>query len=227
MDKSPNMKALVAEFIGTFALIFIGMGSVFATVSGSNLVGVALAHGVTIAVMASAVGAISGGHFNPAITFGAWVGNKISTANWIAYWIAQVLGGIVGAIMIHYCIPGGYHGTPALSGVNNMQGFILEAIGTFFLVFVVYGTAIDRRAPKVGALFIGLTITVCILCFGNQTGSSINPARYLGPAVAESNYKDALLYLLGPLVGGGLAGLLYNYVLAEPDKDLPTSTLAP
>ena len=222
-----NLKALVAEFVGTFALIFIGVGSVVAMGHGSNLVGVALAHGITIAVMASALGAVSGGHFNPAVSFGAWIGHKISTVNLIGYWIAQIAGGVAGAWLLHYCIPGTYAGTPALSGVSLTQGLILEAVGTFFLVFVVYGTAIDRRAPKVGALFIGLTITVSILCFGPQTGSSINPARYLGPALVEGHMLDAVVYILGPLLGGAVAGVLYNYFLAERDADMPTSTLAP
>lgn len=223
-----NLKALVSEFVGTFALIFIGMGAVTSAVGPAGLVGVALAHGITIAVMASALGAISGGHFNPAVTFGAWVGHKISSLNMLAYWIAQIAGGVIGAWLIHYAVPATAAGTPALNGVNFTQGFILEAVGTFFLVFVVYGTAIDRRAPKVGALFIGLTITISILCFGPQTGSSINPARYLGPALAEgASLSNALLYVLAPLIGGGVAGVLYNYFLAEQEPGEPVSTLAP
>jgi aquaporin Z len=220
-----NLKALVAEFIGTFALIFIGIGSVAALTHGSNLVGAAIAYGVMIAVMVSALGAISGGHFNPAVSFGAWIGHKISTVNLIGYWIAQVAGGVAGAWLLHFCIPGSYLGTPTLSEVNMTQGLVLEAVGTFFLVFVVYGTAIDHRAPKVGGLFIGLTITVSYLCFGPQTGASINPARYLGPALVEGHMRDAVVYILGPLLGATVAGVLYNYFMAERDPDMPVSTL--
>lgn len=209
-----NLKALVAEFIGTFTLIFIGVGS---TIQSSGNVGPAIAHGVAIAVMISALGAVSGGHFNPGVSFGAWVGHRISTLSLVGYWIAQVAGGVSGAWLIHKVVSGpGFSGTPALNGVTTpTQGLILEAIGTFFLVTVVYGTAIDKRAPKVGGLFIGLTITICILCFGNFTGSSINPARYLGPALVEGKLDNMLVYIVGPLVGGAVAGVLYNYFFME------------
>jgi aquaporin Z len=229
-----NPKALVAEFVGTFALIFVGVGSIAAAASaGGGLVGVALAHGITIAVMASACGAISGGHFNPAVSFGAWIGHKIQTKDLIGYWIAQIAGGVVGAWLINYCIftkgaPAFVAGTPALTeGATMMQGLVLEAVGTFFLVFVVYGTAIDRRAPKMGALFIGLTITAAILCFGPVTGCSINPARYLGPAIVNGPLKDPIVYIIGPLIGATIAALVYNYFLAERDPDMPVSELAP
>jgi aquaporin TIP len=225
-----NLKALVSEFLGTFALIFFGVGSVALAATHGGLVTVALAHGLVIAVMASAVGAISGGHFNPAVSLGAYMGNKISLINLVAYWISQLAGAIVGAWLIHYAFAGvaDVHGTPGMiANLSMAQGFTLEAIGTFFLVFVVYGTAIDRRAPKMGALFIGLTITICICAFGPVTGSSINPARFLGPALVEGDMKDVIVYILGPLTGGALAGLLYNYFLADRDPEMPTSTLAP
>jgi len=223
-----NVRALVAEFVGTFAFVFVGVGSITAGGGPAGLLGIALAHGFMIAVMASAVGAISGGHFNPAVSFGAWIGRRISTVNLIAYWIAQIAGAFAGAWLLHYCLPASLGGTPALgSNVDFTKGFILEALGTFFLVFVVYGTAIDHRAPKMGALFIGLVIVGCILCFGPATGASINPARYLGPALAESDMTNALLYIFAPLIGAGVAGLLYNYFLAEKEPDMPVSTLAP
>lgn len=206
-----NFKALVAEFIGTFTLIFIGVGAASKIVHG-DLVGIAIAHGLAIGVMVSALGAISGGHFNPSVSFGLWIGHHIKTPQLICYWIAQIAGGIAGAALITYCLGPDLGGTPKLALDTGMgQGFILEAIGAFLLTTVVYGTAVDSRAPKVGGLFIGLTITISILCFGPITGSSINPARFLGPAVIEHNYVNAGLYILGPLVGGSLAGLLYHY----------------
>jgi len=224
-----NFKALVAEFIGTFTLIFIGVGSTTAfSGNGGGLVGAAIAHGIAIAVMVSALGAVSGGHFNPAVSFGAWIGHKISTLNMIFYWIAQVAGAAAGAFLIHYCIPDAA-GTPALaSGTSVTQGLILEAIGTFLLVTVVYGTAIDKRAPKVGGLFIGLTITICILCFGPLTGSAVNPARFLGPAIAEHDFTNVAVWIFGPLIGGGVAGALYNYFFAdkEPIPAPPTELVA-
>lgn len=226
-----NLKALVAEFIGTFTLIFVGVGSIVVTGhagANSGLVGVALAHGLAIAVMASACAAISGGHFNPAVSFGAWIGHKIRTMDLIGYWIAQIAGGCVGSLLINYTINKAGKGTPVLdAGVSPMQGFVLEAIGTFFLVFVVYGTAIDRRAPKMGALFIGLTITISILCFGPFTGCSINPARFLGPAIVSGPLENPLVYIVAPLVGAALAAVIYNYFLGEREADMPVSTLAP
>ena len=130
-----NFKALVCEFIGTFTLIFIGVGS---TLTKGDLIGPAVAHGIAIAVMVSAFGAISGGHFNPAVSFGLWMGHHIKTFEMIGYWIAQVFGGVVGAVLIGYCASAGHPGTPALQGSTNFgQGFILEAIGTFLLVTVV------------------------------------------------------------------------------------------
>jgi MIP family channel proteins len=215
-----NFKALVAEFIGTFTLIFIGVGS---GLGKGELICQAFAHGLAIAVMVSALGAISGGHFNPAVSFGLWVGHHIKTVQLFAYWVAQVLGAIAGAYLIAYCSGQDHIGVPGLSTDTNMyQGLILEGIGAFFLVTVVYGTAVDKRAPKIGGLAIGLTITISILCFGPLTGSAINPARFLGPAVAAKDFTNIAVYLLGPLAGGGLAGFLYHYfygkegVIAEP-----------
>jgi len=206
-----NFKALVAEFIGTFTLIFIGVGSASKDI-GAGLVGTAIAHGLAIGIMVSALGAISGGHFNPAVSFGLWIGHHIRTMELVLYWIAQVAGGAAGAFLIIYCLGSGLSGTPALSDSTNFtQGFVLEAVGTFLLVTAVYGTAVDRRAPKVGGLFIGLTITICILCFGPKTGCAINPARFLGPAIAEHKFDNVAIYILGPLLGGGLAGVLYHY----------------
>jgi glycerol uptake facilitator-like aquaporin len=110
-----NLKALVAEFIGTFTLIFIGVGAA-SKIVGAGLVGAAIAHGIAIAVMVSALGAISGGHFNPSVSFGLWIGHHIKTPQLICYWIAQVAGGIAGAALITYCLGGGLDGTPKLSG---------------------------------------------------------------------------------------------------------------
>src|SRR2546423_11690301 len=173
-----NLRALVAEFVGTFAFVFVGVGSVTAGAAAgpSGLMIVALAHGIMIAVMASAVGAISGGHFNPAVTFAAWIGRRISTINVVPYWIAQVAGALTGAWLLHMAIPGSLPGTPGLAGnIDFTKGFILEVVSAFFLVFVVHGTAIDHRAPKMGALFIGLTIAGCVLWFRPPIWSAMNP----------------------------------------------------
>ncbi len=219
-----NIKALIAEFIGTFALVFIGVGAIAAdhvTGGHSGLAGIALAHGLTIAVMVSATGAISGGHLNPAVTFGALLGRKIDFTNAIGYVLAQCAGAIAAAVMVQMAVPAETlnaigMGTPALgAGISLTQGLITEIVLTFFLAFVVYGTAIDKRAPKIGGLFIGLTVALDILMGGPISGAAMNPARHLGPALLGGGLENIGLYWVGPLVGAGLAGLLYSNLLEE------------
>ena len=206
---------LAAEFIGTFALIFIGVSSIC---GNAGLVGIALAHGLTIAVMVSAMGHISGGHYNPAVTFGALVGGKIKVGDAIAYVVVQLCGAVGGALIAKAIFPAAASeaamlGTPMLGqGIGIAAGIKMEAILTFFLVLVVYGTAIDPRAPKLGGLFIGLTITLDILAGGPLTGASMNPARTFGPAVAGGFWDNHIVYWIGPLVGGALAGLVYKFL---------------
>ncbi len=218
-----NFKAYVAEFIGTFALIFVGVGAITADyISGaSGLVGIALAHGLTIAVMASATAAVSGGHLNPAVTIGALAAGKIDGVNAVGYVVSQCLGGIVAAAMLKLCLPAAAlesvkMGTPALGdGITVGMGLLVEIILTFFLVFVIFGTAIDSRAPQVGALFIGLTVTLDILIGGPITGAAMNPARHLGPALLGGGLQHLWLYWVGPVVGGLLAALVYHHVLEQ------------
>ena len=211
-------KKLAAEFIGTFALIFIGVSSICVN---AGLVGVALAHGLTIAVMASAMGHISGGHFNPAVTAGALAGDKISPKDAVVYIIAQLAGGIAGAWAVTTIFPSSTYevsklGTPMLaSDITVGAGIVVEVILTFFLVLVVYGTAIDSRAPKVGALFIGLTVSLDILAGGPLTGASMNPARTFGPALVGGYWDKHIVYWIGPLLGGMLAGFIYSKFLGK------------
>jgi aquaporin Z len=218
-------RALVAEFVGTFALIFVGVGSIamdYVSKGHVGLTGIALAHGLTIAVMASATAAVSGGHLNPAVTFGAWVGRQIDSVNALGYWIAQCAGGVAAAALLHVVVPSAALqavdvGTPAPGGgISGGQALVIEAVLTFFLVFVVFGTAIDARAPRLGAIFIGLTVTLDIFMGGPLTGAAMNPARWLGPAlVGGGGLGNAWIYWLGPLLGGALAALVYTLALAE------------
>lgn len=219
-----NKKALVAEFIGTFTLIFVGVGSIVADyLSGGKvgLTGIALAHGLAIGVMVSATAAVSGGHLNPAVTIGLWSAKKIDTVNAIGYVIAQCLGAIFAAFIIKLAVPSGAlsavgMGTPALGqGITPQMGFVTEIVLTFFLVFVVYGTAVDARAPKVGGLFIGLTIVLDILMGGPITGGAMNPARYIGPALLGGGLQNAWLYWVGPITGGVLAAQIYKTQLEK------------
>jgi aquaporin Z len=219
-----NTKALVAEFVGTFTLIFVGVGAIASDVMTGHmlgLTGIALAHGLAIAVMVSATAAVSGGHLNPAVTFGALVARKINLLNGIAYIVAQCLGAIVAAYVIRLAIPEQVltaisYGTPVVTkGVTVTQALFTEIVLTFFLVFVVFGTAIDKRAPKVGGLFIGLAVAMGVMMGAGISGAAMNPARFLGPAVAGGGFDNTWLYWVGPLVGGGLAALVYKYGLEE------------
>ena len=217
---------LVAEFIGTFALIFFGVGSICADQflrSSSNgqmglgLLGIALAHGLAIGIMVSSLGHISGGHFNPAVTIGFWVTRKFSTFDTLAYWIAQLAGGVAAAYLLRLLpvdVWGAVQlGTPALAnGISRMDGMIFEAVMTFFLVFVVFATAVDEKGAfnKVAGFAIGLSITMGALFGGPFTGAALNPARAFGPALAANHWTNHGVYWIGPLAGGVAAGWLYD-----------------
>lgn len=217
-----NKKALIAEFIGTFTLIFIGVGAIAADyISGgkSGLTGIALAHGFAIAVMVSATASVSGGHLNPAVTIGLFCARKIDGVNTLGYVLSQCLGAIAAASLVKMCVP--YQaimavntGLPSLGvGITPGMGILTEAVLTFFLVFVVYGTAVDKRAPKVGGLFIGLTVALDILMGGPITGAAMNPARHLGPALVSGAFHEIWIYWAGPLMGGILAAVTYRTFL--------------
>lgn len=218
---------LVAEFVGTFTLIFIGAGSICADQflhasggAGLGLLGIALAHGLAIGIMVTAVGHISGGHLNPAVTIGFWVTKKVSTVDSLLYWAAQLLGGIAAAYLLAALLPESVWrpvalGTPDLAAdFTRTAGIVLEAVLTFLLVFVVFATAADPKGAfnKIAGFAIGLTVTMDILLGGPFTGASMNPARSLGPALASHHWQNHGVYWVGPLLGGVIAGWLYNAV---------------
>jgi MIP family channel proteins len=218
---SPDLSArLTAEFIGTFALIFIGAGAGALGLGG--VVGVAFAHGLVVATFVSSYGPISGAHVNPAVTVGALVAKAISPRDAGLYIVVQLLGGIVGGLLLRFVLGGAETGLGATVLAENLAiggvsisvtpfaGLVLEAILTFFLVNAVLNTAVAGRGGDVAALAIGLTLTFCILMGGPLTGASLNPARTIGPAIAAGVFSDIWLYIVGPVVGGILAGLLYN-----------------
>jgi aquaporin Z len=221
-----NTKAMAAEFIGTFALVFVGVGAIAvnAMTGGSGgLVAIALAHGLTLAVMITAVGAISGGHLNPAVTAGAWIAGKINSTNAAGYVLAQCAGALAAAALIKCALPAAAlaevgMGTPAINtaaGVTVGMALVTEIVLTFFLMFVVYGAAIDRRAFGLGGLFIGLTVTLDILVGGPISGAAMNPARHLGPALLGGGTQHLWLYWVGPLLGSMGAALFYRHFLEE------------
>ncbi len=214
-----NVRAMLAEFIATFALIFVGVGAIAANqISNgtSGLVGVALAHGLILVVMITATAAISGGHVNPAVTIGLWAARKIDTAHAIGYVIAQCFGAILGTYLIQLATPywalkATGMGIPAVgAGIPIYMAFIMEVILTFFLVFAVYGTAVDKRAPKMGGLFIGLTVTLDILVGAPVSGAAMNPARHFGPALLNGQFENMWLYWVAPIIGGILAATVYK-----------------
>lgn len=217
---------LVAEFIGTFALIFAGVGSICADQfirtssngqSSLGLLGIALAHGLAIGIMVTSLGHISGGHFNPAVTIGFWVTRKLSTFDTLAYWAVQLAGGAAAAYLLRILpvdVWGAVQlGTPSLAnGISRADGMIFEAVMTFFLVFVVFATAVDEKGAfnKVAGFAIGLSITMGALFGGPFTGAALNPARAFGPALAANHWTNHGVYWIGPLAGGVAAGWLYD-----------------
>ena len=219
-----SFQKFVAEFIGTFALIFFGAGSICAdrylqgSGGGIGLLGIALAYGLAMAIMVSALGHISGGHFNPAVSIGFWVTKRIGTLEVFLYWAAQVLGGIAAAFVLRGIIPQETWRAVALGTPELVRDFstgaaiLLEAIASFFLVFVVFATAVDERGSfrAIAGFGIGLTITLGFLVIGPFTGAALNPARAFGPALASSHWTNQGVYWIGPLAGGFVAGLLYD-----------------
>lgn len=212
----------LAEFVGTFTLVAAGVGAVLAAgIPSENhsdaLLVAALAHGLAIAVMVTAVGHISGGHFNPAVTFAMLVTRQIRALDAGVYWLSQLVAAAVGAAVINVAYPdalsaAGNGGVPALaSGVSIGQGILLEGVMTFFLVWVIFGVAVDRDGAfaKLAGLPIGLTITVCILMGGNLTGGVMNPARAFGPALIFNHWSDWWVYWVGAPIGAAIAALAY------------------
>jgi MIP family channel proteins len=215
-------KKFLAELIGTFALIFFGAGAIL-THNATQMVGmtgIAVAHGLAILVMVYAFGAISGGHFNPAVTFGFLVTRRISVGGAITYWIAQLAGASLAAWVLLCAWHGpteAHLGAPAVAaGVSPMLAMCLEGLMAFMLVIVIFGSAVDPRASKgFAGLAIGLTLVANILVGGALTGASFNPARAFGPALLSGYWQDQWLYWVGPLLGGAIAALLYDRFFLE------------
>ena len=221
-----KLQKLIAEFIGTFALVFFSAGAICADQylrtasngqSGLGLLGIALAYGLAVGIMVTSLGHISGGHFNPAITVGFWVTRKLSTFDTLTYVTVQLAGGVAAAYLLRQLpvdVWGPVQlGTPDLaSGITRTSGMIFEAVMTFFLVFVVFATAVDERGAfnKVAGFAIGLSITMGALFGGPFTGAALNPARAFGPALAANHWTNHGVYWIGPLAGGVVAGWLYD-----------------
>ena len=206
-------KALTAECIGTFALIFIGAGA-GTVLGGGQLPGIAFAHGLTIMVFAYAFGDISGCHINPAVTVGVAAAGEFPRRNVVPYIVAQIAGAVVAgySLLAIFGGPVNHLGATLVDTQRIGYGaaFALEAIGTFFLVNTVLNTAVRGAAGQLAPFAIGMTVTICILMFGALTGGSVNPARTIGPAVAARAFDGIAVYLVAQLLGGVAAGGMYR-----------------
>ncbi|KAJ8476734.1 hypothetical protein OPV22_020461 [Ensete ventricosum] len=231
------LKAALAEFISVLIFVFAGQGSGMAfnklTDDGSatpaGVVAASLAHGFGLFV-AVAVGAnISGGHVNPAVTFGAFLGGNITLLRGILYWIAQLLGSVVACLLLKFAT-GGLETTPfsVSSGVTVWNALVFEIVMTFGLVYTVYATAIDPKKGNLGIiapLAIGLIVGANILAGGAFDSASMNPAVSFGPAVVSWTWDKHWVYWVGPLLGGGIAALVYDGVFIGfgTHEQLPTT----
>jgi MIP family channel proteins len=233
---SPDaLKATFAEGIATLLFVFVGVGSIMAfgasflaLADASAFLGIAFAHGLTIALLVTAIGRISGGHINPAVTFGAVVTGKVSVTRGGMYIVAQLIGAVIGAALIKIFIVGelvdamglGAHAINDEVVRSAMAGLGIEAVLTFVLVWTVFATAGDPRGNQVIApLAIGFAVLVIHLAAVPLTGAGVNPARSFGPALVQGEWTDHWIYWIGPLLGGTIAALTYHFVyLTETEE---------
>jgi MIP family channel proteins len=223
---------LLAEFIGTFGLVFISAGSVCADAylrsqaqHGIGILGVAAAYGLAMAALVSSLAHISGGHLNPAVTIAYWVTKRISTLDAIAYWLAQLFGATLAALALSWAVSEGIWravglGTPDLGpDVTRSHGMVLEGIVTFLLVMVVFATIADPNGAykRISGLAVGLTVMMGALVAGPFTGAAMNPARAFGPALVARHWQNHGVYWVGALAGGVLAGWIYGTVFLKQE----------
>jgi MIP family channel proteins len=222
-----SWRHFAAEFIGIFALVFVGGASIMAAQMSQNSNGLlvaAIAHGVILALMVTATMRISG-HLNPAVTLGFLVTRRIEPMMAMVYIVAQLLGAVLAAYALKGIFPAEVATAARLGGqsvsieLSSLQAIVCEAIATFFLMFVVFGTAVDPAAPKVGGFAIGLTVTADILAIGPLTGASMNPARSFGPALVSGVFEGHLIYWIGPIIGAIAAALLYDGLFLRRGKE--------
>jgi MIP family channel proteins len=216
---------LLAEFIGTFTVIFFTIGAICADQylrAASQIpigtLGIALAYGLSYAILVGAVSHISGGHLNPAVTAGYWVTRRLGTLQALFYWIAQLLGAIAATYLLVAIAPdaiwtsSGRGVTLLAPDFTRLHAMVLEGLMTFFLVFVVFATLVDVRGTfnKISSFAIGLTVSVGVLFGGPFTGAAMNPARAFAPALAARYWSNHGVYWVGPLLGGVIAAVIYD-----------------
>ncbi|TDJ53655.1 MAG: aquaporin [Gemmatimonadetes bacterium] len=220
-------RRLVAEAFGTFGLVFVGSAVVVVNAfpnAAYGILGIAVAHAFVLAIMITVTMNISGGHLNPAVTFGLLVARKIDLRTALPYVAAQLAGAVLGALLVKYAIPSNVgrvlsYGTPVIaSSITLGQAITIEAVLTFFLVSAFFGTLVSPDAPKVGGFGVGLVLLFAILVGGPLTGAALNPARAFGPALVSGNWLGQAVWWMGPLLGGLAAGLLWKLVLLPREK---------
>ncbi|TVU48386.1 hypothetical protein EJB05_08022 [Eragrostis curvula] len=229
------LKAALAEFISTLIFVFAGQGSgvAFSKLSGggstpAGLISAAIAHAFALFVAVSVGANISGGHVNPAVTFGAFLGGNITLFRGILYWIAQLLGSTVACLLLRFSTGGLPTGTFGLTGVSVWEAVVLEIVMTFGLVYTVYATAVDPKKGSLGTIApiaIGFIVGANILVGGAFDGASMNPAVSFGPALVSWSWENQWVYWVGPLIGGGLAGIIYDvlFINGHTHEQLPTT----
>jgi len=221
-------RRVIAEFFGTLWLVLGGCGAAVLAAgvptAGIGYLGVAFAFGLTVLTMAYAVGHISGGHFNPAVTLGFVITRRIAPTLAVSYWAVQFTGAVAAALLLKWIYPdritdAAKLGAPTLAPELSVgAGFVVEVILTFFLIWVVFATAADPRGAfaLIAGLAIGLTVTADILVGGPLTGAAMNPARAFGPMLVQNVWSDGWIWYLGPFLGGGLAALAYDMLYLTP-----------
>ncbi|CAM0145916.1 unnamed protein product [Urochloa decumbens] len=232
-------KAAVSEFISMLIFVFAGSGSgmAFSKLSGggattpAGLVAVSLAYTLALIAAVSVGANISGGHVNPAVTFGAFVGGNITLVKAAAYWVAQLLGSVAACLLLKIATGGEAVGAGSLSaGVGAWNAVVLEMVMTFGLVYTVYATAVDPNKGDLGVIApiaIGLIVGANILAGGPFDGASMNPAASFGPAVVSGVWDNHWVYWLGPFAGAAIAALVYDILFIgqqRPHQQLPSST---
>jgi MIP family channel proteins len=208
-------RSLVAEAIGTFALVFAGCGAIMVDQKTSALghVGVAISFGLVIMVMIYAVGHISGAHFNSSVTFAFALSRHFPWPRVPLYWLAQLVGAIVAAAVLRGSLGNVAHVGATLPSGSDAQAFLWETVLTFFLMFVIMAVATDTRAVgEAAAIAIGATVGLDAMFGGPITGASMNPARSLGPAIAGGDFTSIWVYLTAPFLGATLAAVTYQFL---------------
>lgn len=233
-----TMRAALSEFVATAIFVFAAEGSLLSlekldreTSTAGGLITVAVAHALAFFVAVSVAFNISGGHVNPAVTFGALIGGRISLIRAIFYWIAQLLGAVVACLLLRIAT-GGMRplGFSVASGVGVWHAVLLELVLTFGLMYTVYATAIDPKRGGLGTiapLAIGFIVGANILAGGPFDGASMNPARAFGPALVGWRWRHHWVYWLGPFLGAGLAGLVYEFLMIPAEEPLAHQPLPP